>query len=140
MILSKIRSLVLALTSANLNPCCWTIFFLFYNRQKIYLRADFTITVTFISQEKNFDVFIAVIMSFGYPEVFDIFERRWFSEIINHDDSVSTFIISWSDGSESLLSSSIPDLEFDWSALMLDSFESSSFDKSYLKSTPMVVR
>lgn len=106
---------------------------------KNYLWADFAITVTFISEKKNFDIFITVIMSFRDPKVFDIFKRRGLCQIVNHNDSISTFIISRSDGSESLLSSSIPDLELDRSALMLDSFES-SLQKSYLKSTPMVVR
>lgn len=35
LMLSKIRSLVFALTSANLKPFCWTKFFVFYDRMKI---------------------------------------------------------------------------------------------------------
>lgn len=98
--------------------------FSFLQLYRNYLRAYFTITITFVSEKKDFDVFIAVVMSLRYPEVFDIFERWWFSEVIYHDDSICTFVISWCDGSEPLLSGCIPDLELDGSALMLYGFES----------------
>lgn len=96
--------------------------FLWLNKN--YLRTDFTITITFISKKKNFNIFITVILSFWNPKVFNIFKRWRLSKIVYHDDTISSFIVSWCDGSESLLSGSVPDLELDGFSLILNGFES----------------
>jgi len=46
------------------------------------------------------------------PEALDIIEALFFSNIINNNDCMCSFIICASNGSKSLLPSGIPDLQF----------------------------
>ena len=45
----------------------------FLSLKKSYLIIDLFITVTLVSQQENFSIFVAVVESFGNPEIFDIF-------------------------------------------------------------------
>ncbi len=45
----------------------------FLSLKKSYLIIDLFITVTLVSQQENFSIFVTVVESLGNPEVFDIF-------------------------------------------------------------------
>ena len=78
-----------------------------------YLWIYFSITVALVAKQEDFDVFVAVVEGFRDPEVFDILKRGGLSHVIDHDDTVGAFVVGGGDGSEPLLSGSVPDLELD---------------------------
>ena len=45
--------------------------------------------------------------------LFDIVEGLFVSNIVDNDDALGSSIVAWSQSSESFLSSSVPDLQFD---------------------------
>jgi len=51
----------------------------------------------------------------------DIIEGLIVGHIVNHDDTVGPSVVGRSDGAETLLSSSIPDLELDCLTIQLNS-------------------
>ena len=50
----------------------------------------------------------------------DVVERNLISDIIHYNDTMGSSVVRTGDGSESLLTSSIPDLKFDRLAIVLD--------------------
>ena len=67
----------------------------------------------------------------------DIIEGLFLSNIIDQDNAIGSFIVSRSDGLESLLTGGIPDVEFEF--LVIDLLYLLSTFR-ILKSTPMVGR
>jgi hypothetical protein len=91
-----------------------------------YFWIYFFVTIWFIPNQKDFDVFIAIIISLWNPELLDIFQGWGLSEIVNHDNTICTFVICWCNSSEPLLTCSIPYLKFYRFSFVFYSFESKS--------------
>ncbi len=79
--------------------------------------------IGFVTDKELDNVLVSILVDFSKP-VFDVFERLSIGDVINEDDSVSSFVVRSSDGFESLLSSSVPNLELDG---ISSSFEGSNF-------------
>lgn len=77
-------------------------------------RADYAFgrQIRLVAHQQLVDVLRSVSVNFMEPLLY-VRERLGVSNIIDDDNSVCTAVVRRSDGSESLLSSSIPNLEFD---------------------------
>lgn len=51
------------------------------------------------------------------PELLNVFEGLIAGEVVDHDDAMCAFVVRTGDGAESFLACSIPDLQFDLTAV-----------------------
>lgn len=79
--------------------------------------------IVFVSYKDPGDIIIGVLLYLIHP-VINSFVGLFISCVINHDDAMSSFVVAGSDGLESLLACSIPDLKFDGLSV---NFKSSDF-------------
>ncbi len=73
------------------------------------------------------------------PEFFDVSEALVIGEVVYEENAVCAFVVGTSDGPESLLPSSVPDLQLDNTVINI---KRPTSQNSYLnlKSTPIVAR
>lgn len=83
-----------------------------------------TLEIVLVTNQELDDILVGILISLLQP-VIDILEGLHVSDVVHDDDSVSTLIVRRSDGFESFLTSSVPDLELH--SLALD-IEGSNFE------------
>ena len=120
---SNIFSSFLALTVSLLNLYLSSKDDSFYFMVEGYFRDYLWRAIWFISEQDNIYVSITVVKGLWDPELFDVFEWTGICDIIDHDDSISPFVVGRGDGSKSFLSGSIPDLELNIFVIVFESFE-----------------
>ena len=76
--------------------------------------------IFFVSYENSWNILLSMLINFAHP-LRDFRERFSVCDIISHNNTVSTLIITTSDGLESLLTSSIPNLKFYCFAININS-------------------
>ena len=84
------------------------------------------------------NTFLTVFFDFLQPVIFDALESFPVMDVKYNNDALSLFIVCAGDGSESLLSCSIPDLKFDESLIDLQCPVKLVNLYLNLKSTPIV--
>ena len=77
--------------------------------------------ITFIPDENLGDSFGRMGLNLLHP-VSDIIKGLFVSAVIDEDDAHSSFVIGLSDGSESLLASCVPNLQFNKLIINVDGF------------------
>lgn len=74
------------------------------------------------SNKDDIDILIGVFFDL-LPPILHVSEGMSIGDVIGKDDSIGAFVVRGCDGSKSLLSSSVPDLEFDGVLAGLDSHD-----------------
>lgn len=89
----------------------------------MYLGIDIPLGIAFIAKHQYLDALITVIICLSDPVVLQVIDRGSLREIIDHDDAIRPFIVCRGDGPKSLLARSVPYLELDGPAVLLDGLE-----------------
>ena len=97
------------------------------------------VCVALVADEEHWSVFVAVVVDLWDPVVLQVVDGCAFGQVVHHEDALGPLVVRRSDRPETLLTRSVPDLEFDGQSILLDHFKPGSMG-AYLKSTPMVVR
>ena len=76
--------------------------------------GDYTLSgqIGLVTHEELVDILRSISVNFMQP-LFHIVERLLVSDVVNDNDSMGTTVIRRSNGTETLLSGSIPDLQLD---------------------------
>ena len=75
--------------------------------------------VLLVTDENSRDIFLSMLIDFAHP-LGDLGERFSISDIVGDNNTVGTLIITAGDGLESLLTSGIPNLQFDLLSVHVD--------------------
>ena len=76
--------------------------------------------ILFVSYEDSRDIFLSMFINFAHP-LWNLWERLSIGDIISDDNTVSSLIITACDCLESLLTSSIPNLQFNSFSININS-------------------
>lgn len=90
-------------------------------RRNTFFSLDLTVVlqVALVADEELDDVLVTELVDFSQP-VFNVLEGLAVGDVVNQDDSVGTLVVGGGNGFESLLSSGVPDLEFDGAAVQVE--------------------
>jgi hypothetical protein len=68
---------------------------------------SFLFKITFVSDQNSWNVIGGVLLDFAHP-IFNSSEGLSVSDVVGNDDTVSSFIVTRSNGLESVLSCCVP--------------------------------
>ena len=94
--------------------CCEVFAFLFWNSP---------LTIWFITNQNDRNVFVSIVLCFWHPKFGNVFKRLGIRNVIDHNNTICSFIIRTSNSPKSILAGSIPDLEFDTFSIYFECFE-----------------
>jgi hypothetical protein len=75
--------------------------------------------IALVTNKQFVDALASIAIDLLQP-LLDVVERHLICDIVDNNDAVGTTVVAGSDGTESLLTGSIPDLEFDALAIHLN--------------------
>ena len=88
-----------------------------------YFWNDFGRAIRFISQQNDINVPVTIVIGLRNPELFDVLQGAGVCNIVHHDDSIGSLVVGGRDGSESLLSGGVPNLELYVFVIVFEGFE-----------------
>lgn len=104
----------------------------------LFLYFQFPV-IYFIAYDEELNIFFCIFFDLIQPELLDVLQGFAYTKIEDEDDTLSAFIIGTGYGTETFLTSSVPNLQLHWGVI---EFDCSTLGMGYLnlKSTPMVAR